>query len=134
MRGSLLFLLIFAASAKPLARCPRPIHLACVSILQCPVITRTTTLSVPVWSLSRRIVRPSSSLGQNLRAVLPVSEAAYLSLTESTTALSIMRLQVQGCPDSRIHWRVQWSCPAWQIHQLCSYPEYHCAPVPIRYG
>ena len=52
-------------------------------------MTSTTTLRVLLWSLSRLAMCPSSSLGEVLRAVLPVFEADCLLLSESTIALSI---------------------------------------------
>ena len=58
--------------------CPRSMRLASVPILQCLVTTPITTLSYPVFSSSRLIGRSISSLGQVLRAILSVSEAAHL--------------------------------------------------------
>ena len=73
---------------------PRPICLAYVPIMQCPIITATTMLSLLLWSLGSVAVRLLYNLGQIFRTILPLSEAPNLLITRSTIALSIISLHV----------------------------------------
>ena len=85
---------------KSFARFPRPIRLVYVHIIQCPVITPITVLTLLVWSLSRVNVHLLSSLRQIFHGVLPLSETAHLLLIRSTIALSIISLRVpRGIPN-----------------------------------
>ena len=102
-------------------------RLACVSIMQWPVMIPITTLSAPFWSLNRLIVPfiepwpDFTSRSTRVRGRPPVLGG----IDDRIINYYNYQKGSEGCPDSGILRRV---------HHFCSFPEYHCVPVPIRYG
>lgn len=98
------------------------VRVLCMSTKNALSRNTTNLLSALLWNLNKLPV--CLNVGLILCALLPMSEAAHLSLTEYITAHRFRRGHLLW----HIYQLVRWQCQTWQAHQPYSYPGHHLFP------